>query len=425
MAHESLHSLKGFSLPNLKTFQMSELFEIPEPSLDIAMAECYEGSQIPSELRGTIAEYLEKRTPAVPVKPQPKVKTLADLLVIEESLKKGESVQQEEEVEEQEADYSIFDNEVLVTIDHWGFLVEDEVSPTEITERRTERDLSDKWYSAVANWESFVKDKQKKKRMLRKGIPDKYRGIIWKKLSKTDDLKRDHPGLYNQLLTHSSQYEKQILLDIVRTFPKHVFFQAKKGMGQTSLLNCLKAFSVYDPSVGYCQGMGFIAAVLLLYMTEEDAFWLLGRLCSDYNMKGLFEPGFPLLHKCFQVLEQLMELFLPRLAAHFANESIVTSTYATSWFSTLFTYTLDFSLVLRIWDMVLAEGLRTVYRIALGLLKLLQPELLKLSFEEIVNTLKIIPPNKITADELMHAAFEFKLSAKKLEKLESSENGPK
>eukprot|EP01102_Stenamoeba_stenopodia_P022940 TRINITY_DN9749_c0_g1_i2.p1 TRINITY_DN9749_c0_g1~~TRINITY_DN9749_c0_g1_i2.p1 ORF type:complete len:262 (+),score=35.53 TRINITY_DN9749_c0_g1_i2:821-1606(+) len=261
--------------------------------------------------------------------------------------------------------------------------------------------------------------------MLRKGIPDKYRGIIWKKLSKTDDLKRDHPGLYNQLLTHSSQYEKQILLDIVRTFPKHVFFQAKKGMGQTSLLNCLKAFSVYDPSVGYCQGMGFIAAVLLLYMTEEDAFWLLGRLCSDYNMKGLFEPGFPLLHKCFQVLEQLMELFLPRLAAHFANESIVTSTYATSWFSTLFTYTLDFSLVLRIWDMVLAEGLRTVYRIALGLLKLLQPELLKLSFEEIVNTLKIIPPNKITADELMHAAFEFKLSAKKLEKLESSENGPK
>jgi len=67
--------------------------------------------------------------------------------------------------------------------------------------------------------------------MLRKGIPDKFRGIIWKRLSKTEELKKEHPGLYAQLLTQRTQYEKQILLDIVRTFPKHVFFQAKKGMG--------------------------------------------------------------------------------------------------------------------------------------------------------------------------------------------------
>jgi len=159
-SHDSaLHSLKGFSLPNLKTFQMSELFEIPEPSLDIAMAECYEGSQISSELRGTIAEYLEQRTPTIPAKPQPKTKTLSDLCVIEESLKKGETIQQEEE--EVEEDSSIFDNEMLVTIDHWGFLVEDE-TPSENTEKRSEKDLSEKWYLAVSNWDAFLKDKLKK-----------------------------------------------------------------------------------------------------------------------------------------------------------------------------------------------------------------------------------------------------------------------
>ena len=45
--------------------------------------------------------------------------------------------------------------------------------------------------------------------------------------------------------------------------------------------------------VGYCQGMGFIVALLLLYMPAEDAFIILTRLCSDekFNMSGLYSPG--------------------------------------------------------------------------------------------------------------------------------------
>ena len=46
------------------------------------------------------------------------------------------------------------------------------------------------------------------------------------------------------------------------------------GMGQTRLYNICKAYSVYDEEVGYCQGLSFIAAVLLLHMPEEEAFCL-------------------------------------------------------------------------------------------------------------------------------------------------------
>ena len=60
-------------------------------------------------------------------------------------------------------------------------------------------------------------------------------------------------------------------------------------MGQRQLMNVLKAYSVHNPDVGYCQGMGFIAGLLLLHMQEEDSFWLLTRLTSAYGMEGLYK----------------------------------------------------------------------------------------------------------------------------------------
>jgi len=47
------------------------------------------------------------------------------------------------------------------------------------------------------------------------------------------------------------------------------------GPGQESLRRLLTWYAALDPEVGYCQGMGFIAALLLSYMIEEDAFYCL------------------------------------------------------------------------------------------------------------------------------------------------------
>jgi hypothetical protein len=55
-------------------------------------------------------------------------------------------------------------------------------------------------------------------------------------------------------------------------------FQSKDtGYGQDSLRNVLTYYAVFDKEVGYCQGMGFIAAMFLTYMPEEDAFYTLVR----------------------------------------------------------------------------------------------------------------------------------------------------
>lgn len=62
--------------------------------------------------------------------------------------------------------------------------------------------------------------------------------------------------------------------------------------------------------VGYVQGMGFIAGLLLLYMCEEDAFWTLTALLKGAvhaPLEGLFRPGLPLLQQYLYQFSSLAE----------------------------------------------------------------------------------------------------------------------
>lgn len=63
-------------------------------------------------------------------------------------------------------------------------------------------------------------------------------------------------------------FEAVIQRDIARTFPAHDFFREAGGLGQDSLLRMARAYAVYDHEVGYCQGLSFLAATLLLHVSK-------------------------------------------------------------------------------------------------------------------------------------------------------------
>jgi hypothetical protein len=50
------------------------------------------------------------------------------------------------------------------------------------------------------------------------------------------------------------------------------------------LLNVLLAYSSYRPEVGYCQGMGFITAMFLMFMPEEVIFLFYLFYCKTNNL---------------------------------------------------------------------------------------------------------------------------------------------
>jgi len=52
----------------------------------------------------------------------------------------------------------------------------------------------------------------------------------------------------------------------------------------------LKAYSVHNTTDGYCQAQAPIAAVLLMHMPAEHAFWCLVSICEKY-LPGYYSAG--------------------------------------------------------------------------------------------------------------------------------------
>lgn len=126
---------------------------------------------------------------------------------------------------------------------------------------------------------------------------------------------------------------------------------------QDGLFNVCKAYALFDEGVGYPQGMNFIVMPLLFTMPEEEAFCLLVRLMNKYGVRELFIQDMPGLHLHLYQFERLLEDLEPALYCHLNRRGVTPKLYATQWFLTLFAYRFPLQLVMRVFDLVLSEGL--------------------------------------------------------------------
>ena len=101
--------------------------------------------------------------------------------------------------------------------------------------------------------------------MVRSGVPHHFRGMAWQLLCGAHDS--EDKMKYSEYMKSQSACEKVIRRDIARTYPEHDFFKKKDGIGQEALFNVMKAYSIHDREVGYCQGTAFIVGLLLMQVS--------------------------------------------------------------------------------------------------------------------------------------------------------------
>jgi hypothetical protein len=126
---------------------------------------------------------------------------------------------------------------------------------------------------------------------------------------------------------------------------------------QDGLFGVCKAYALFDEAVGYTQGMNFLVMPLLFNMPEEEAFCLLVRLMNQYGLREMFIHDMPGLHMHLYQFERLLEDLEPALYCHLHRKGVNPQLYATQWFMTLFAYRFPLQLVLRVYDLILSEGL--------------------------------------------------------------------
>ncbi|XP_068949328.1 ecotropic viral integration site 5 protein homolog isoform X8 [Petaurus breviceps papuanus] len=275
------------------------------------------------------------------------------------------------------------------------------------------------WGRIVNEWEDVRKKKEKQvKELVRKGIPHHFRAIVWQLLCNAQSMPiKDQ---YSELLKMTSPCEKLIRRDIARTYPEHDFFKEKDSLGQEVLFNVMKAYSLVDREVGYCQGSAFIVGLLLMQMPEEEAFCVFVKLMQDYRLRELFKPSMAELGLCMYQFECMIQEHLPELFVHFQSQSFHTSMYASSWFLTIFLTTFPLPVATRIFDIFMSEGLEIVFRVGLAVLQMNQAELMQLDMEGMLQHFQKVIPHQFDSgpDKLIQASYQVKYNTKKMKKLE-------
>ncbi|XP_049534443.1 ecotropic viral integration site 5 ortholog isoform X1 [Anopheles darlingi] len=281
-----------------------------------------------------------------------------------------------------------------------------------------EEDVWSTWASIVTDWEASQKRKGPTVReLVRKGIPHHFRAIVWQLLCGASDADKKQ---YAEYIKATSACEKVIRRDIARTYPEHDFFKEKDGLGQEALFNVMKAYSLHDREVGYCQGSGFIVGLLLMQMPEEEAFAVLVQIMQQYRMRDMFKPSMAELGLCMYQLESIVQEQIPELHLHFQSQSFQTSMYASSWFLTLYTTALNLTLSCRIMDVFLSEGMEFIFKVAIALLTIGKDTLLSLDMEAMLKYFQKELPQKVEndSDGLFNLAFQVKINTKKMKKME-------
>ncbi|KAL7921851.1 hypothetical protein ACQKWADRAFT_116032 [Trichoderma austrokoningii] len=390
--------------------------------------------------------------------------------------------------------------------DRYGFKKENQFTTI------AQYDAWDKGYSQYLarrrkKWVSYLKDSAlmtdrpqrfpspnaKTKRFVRKGIPPDWRGAAWFYYAGGPAILAKHGGLYDKLLLRQAKHVdiEAIERDLHRTFPDNIQFkpsQATADMLDTttsserasqstvkgaaldgsgpgpvglqgeppliaSLRRVLLAFAVYNPRIGYCQSLNFIAGLLLLFVdTEEQAFWLLNVITHIYlpgthemslegskvdlgvlmtelrdtmpavwdKIGGELDGGEPLtrpmtsksmsMRKSPLTPSPLTTLRLKRKEPHLAlsSERLPPITLCmTAWFMSCYIGTLPIETTLRVWDVFFYEGSKTLFRVALAIFKLGEAEIKAIGDPmEMFGVVQSMPRKMLDANKVLETCFK-------------------
>lgn len=255
---------------------------------------------------------------------------------------------------------------------------------------------------------------------LKEGVPKSRRGEIWQFLALQYRLRHRLPNKqqppdisYKELLKQLTAQQHAILVDLGRTFPTHPYFSAQLGAGQLSLFNLLKAYSLLDKEVGYCQGISFVAGVLLLHMSEEQAFEMLKFLMYDQGFRKQYRPDMMSLQIQMYQLSRLLHDYHRDLYNHLEENEISPSLYAAPWFLTLFASQFPLGFVARVFDIIFLQGTEVIFKVALSLLSSQETLIMECeNFESIVEFLKTTLPdmNASEMEKIITQVFEMDIS---------------
>ncbi|KAK5965142.1 Small G protein signaling modulator 3 protein, partial [Trichostrongylus colubriformis] len=209
----------------------------------------------------------------------------------------------------------------------------------------------------------------------------------------------------------------QIERSLLRTLPNNICFWKKNGAGIDALRRVLKAVAFIYPDLGFCEGMGVIVAVLLLFCSEETTFWMMTALIEDILPPNYYSQTLLGVQADERVTRHLMKSHVPDLNHLIDELDVEVSLVTVNWLLTLFASVFPTRTLIRVWDFVFYTGSVSIFRVIISILKMKEDEIVELgrssmSSADLFNAISQLPQTVIEIDKLVEymTSFEFTIT---------------
>eukprot|EP00967_Tisochrysis_lutea_P039529 scaffold47344_cov33-Tisochrysis_lutea.AAC.1 len=183
----------------------------------------------------------------------------------------------------------------------------------------------------------------------------------------------EYTALVHKAEVTNSVEIRTIEKDVRRTFADRPEFRWL----EPRLRRVLRSYSLRNT---YCQGMSFVAAILLQHLPEACAFCCLATIVEDFLPPGYFTDELQGVY-----MDQHIEFAiflpyrLPKLAAHFRALEVPTTLIGMRWFLCLFCADMEPLATAQFWDVLFSHGTHMLFAVALDLLATAEETLLAAS----------------------------------------------
>ena len=239
-------------------------------------------------------------------------------------------------------------------------------------------------------YERIIKNNGNKEFMLKilNTIPKYASKILRSNNSKTLKSK------YEFYKKNKSNYNDIILQDIIRTFPNEPSFKVD-SMNYKKLYNLLTSYSNYNKSIGYAQGLNFLAArSIFLFKNEEKVFIFLDGLINRFKLNHLLSINNQLLPKKLKYFSHILRKYCPEFINYLSAKFLNHEFFSTSWLLTLFSNSMDRNKLYICWCFMVIFGWKFFYSFVVQLLLFYNKNLLEIKETKLSGLMKEILKGK-------------------------------
>ena len=201
------------------------------------------------------------------------------------------------------------------------------------------------------------------------------RWILWLAMSRSKynqiqtKLNISNTEIYNELVNKVEIKDDSLMFELHNTLKELKVFKCNWSKCLYKIIKCLL---LYKKDFKYESGMNILIGVPLLISdcNEEDTFFFARYLFSSYYGLGLcyfFGEDELLLNYLVFIVHELTKERFPKIYEHLCKLRIADDLWLKKWIRTFFSSIFDLSITIRVWDCVIAVGIKFLVNFALAI----------------------------------------------------------